>query len=48
MTKMQRSLSFEEDLWAKIDKRRGEIPRSRFIAKIVADSLVSVKNKGVT
>jgi metal-responsive CopG/Arc/MetJ family transcriptional regulator len=42
---MLKSISLKEDLWAKIDKRRGEMPRSRFVAKLLADSLASVKKK---
>jgi len=29
----------EESLWSKIDRKRGDLPRSRFIARILADSL---------
>lgn len=35
----QKTISLEDELWTKIDHNRGDISRSRFIAKILADSL---------
>jgi len=36
-------MTFEEDTWQKVDKLRGEIPRSRFLEKIVVLNL-GIKN----
>ena len=44
---IQRSISMKKHLWMEIDKQRGDIPRSRFIARILADSLENLaKNRG--
>ena len=37
--KTARTMTFEEMLWQKIDVIRGDIPRSRFIEKIIIDTL---------
>ena len=42
--KTARTMTFEEALWQKIDVVRGDIPRSRFIEKIVINTLVTQKN----
>lgn len=34
--KQIRSISFEENLWSKIDEKRGDVPRSRFLEKIIS------------
>lgn len=41
--KTQRSLTFDESTWLSIDDIRGEIPRSRFIEKIVKKSIQNVE-----
>ena len=35
----QKSLSLDRELWSEIDKKRGDVSRSRFIAKILAEIL---------
>jgi len=42
---IQKSISLHEDLWGKIDKKRGDISRSRFIAKILVDSIDFPSNR---
>jgi len=37
--KTPRSMTFEEDTWKKIDSVRGDVPRSRFLEKIVIGKL---------
>ncbi len=44
MQNMQRFISFDQELWADIDKQRGDVSRSRFIAKILADIFDTPKN----
>ena len=39
--KQIRSISFEGNLWSRIDKLRGDVPRSRFIEKIIFNDLKS-------
>jgi hypothetical protein len=39
MTRVPKSLTFTIELWEKIDSDRGEIPRSRFVEKIIRRSL---------
>lgn len=39
----QKTISIPQDLWSEIDQRRGDIPRSRFIARILADALRTSK-----
>ncbi len=38
MVRVPKSLTFTIELWEKIDNNRGEIPRSRFVEKIVRRS----------
>ncbi len=40
---VQKTLSFQHELWSKIDKQRGD--GSRFIAKILAEMLDTSKDK---
>lgn len=40
----QKSISLDEKLWLEIDNRRGDIPRSRFIATILTESIKFCKN----
>ena len=42
---LQHSLSFDQKLWSEIDKKRGDVSRSRFLASIVAEVLDASKNK---
>ena len=37
--KQIRSVSFEENLWSKIDEKRGDVPRSRFLERIVSERI---------
>ncbi len=39
MARIPKSLTFTIELWQKIDNNRGDIPRSRFVEKIVRRSL---------
>jgi len=39
MTRVPKSLTFTIELWQEIDSNRGDIPRSRFVEKIVLRSL---------
>ena len=36
----QRTISLPENFWDEIDKKRGDVNRSRFVARILADSIV--------
>ena len=45
MTNTQKTISFDQELWSKIDKQKGDISRSRFVAKIITERLVSCKNE---
>ena len=36
---IQKSISFEEMLWMQIDQKKGDISRSKFLAKIVKKQL---------
>jgi len=47
MQSVQRSISFDQELWSKIDRQRGDVSRSRFIAKILAD-IFDTSKKGST
>jgi len=40
--KTQRSLTFEENIWGQIDELRGDIPRSRFVEKLVIGGLEEI------
>jgi len=35
----QKTISLQNELWKEIDRTRGDVSRSRYIAKILADSL---------
>ena len=39
MTQTQKSISLSEGTWIKIEKMRNDLPRSRFVANIIADGL---------
>lgn len=39
MSRVPKSLTFTIELWEKIDNNRGDVPRSRFVEKIVRKSL---------
>ena len=39
MTRVPKSLTFTIELWEKIDYNRGEIPRSRFVEKIIKQAI---------
>ena len=43
MTKFQRSISLDEKIWAEIDRNRGDVSRSRFLATIVAEAMNASK-----
>ena len=45
MTNIQKTISFDQELWSKIDKQKGDISRSRFVAKIITERLASCKNE---
>ncbi len=42
--KIAKSMTFEKIIWEKIDEIRGDIPRSRFIARIV-ETFLGEKNE---
>ena len=39
MVRVPKSLTFTYELWNKIDIIRGEIPRSRFVEKIIKQAI---------
>jgi len=39
MVRVPKSLTFTIELWEKIDNKRGEIPRSRYVEKIIRQYL---------
>ena len=39
---IQKSLSFENRLWDEIDRKKGDISRSRFVEKIVRSRLKQI------
>ena len=39
MSQIQKSISLNEKKWKQIDLLRGDIPRSRYISKIIAEGL---------
>ena len=39
MSQIQKSISLNEQIWQKIDRIRQDLPRSRFVAKIIAKEL---------
>ncbi len=45
MTKIQKSISLSAELWKKIDEKRGDVSRSRFLATIVAEALDASKKE---
>ena len=45
MQNVQRSISFDQKLWSDIDKKRGDVSRSRFIAIILAEMFDTFKEK---
>ncbi len=45
MSQIQKSISLNENTWKQIDKQKGDITRSRFVAKIIADRLRESKQK---
>jgi len=36
---IQKSISLDERVWFKIEKLRGNLPRSRFVGKIISNEL---------
>jgi len=45
MTNTQKTISFDQELWSKIDKQKGDTSRSRFVAKIIAERLTLQKDE---
>jgi len=43
--KYNRSISFDQELWSKIDKLKGDISRSRFLSKVIAEGLKPLENR---
>ncbi len=39
MSQIQKSISLNEKTWEKIDRLRLDLPRSRFVSRIIAKSL---------
>lgn len=39
MSQIQKSISLDEKTWEKIDRLRIDLPRSRFVARIIAKNL---------
>lgn len=42
----QKTISFDQKLWSKIDKSKGEVARSRYLANILADYFAISKKPG--
>lgn len=45
MNNITKTISFDQELWSKIDKLKGDIPRSRFIARLIADGLSKLEKQ---
>ncbi len=43
--RINNSISLDQELWSKIDQLKGDVSRSRFVSKIIADGLSVLKNK---
>jgi len=48
MNQIQKSISLDQKLWEEIDKKKGDVSRSRFLATIVAEVLDASKNEKST
>jgi len=44
MSQIQKSISLNENTWKQIDKQKGDITRSRFVAKIIAEGIKKIEN----
>jgi len=42
MSQIQKSISLDENTWEMVDKQRGDITRSRFVSKIIAEGLTKL------
>lgn len=45
MNQIQKSISLDQKLWEEIDKKKGDVSRSRFLATIVAKALDASENE---
>jgi len=43
--KINRSVSLEFDLWKKLDELKGDVPRSKFLSKIIVNGLKVLENR---
>jgi hypothetical protein len=45
MNNTTKTISFDQELWLKIDKLKGDVPRSRFVARLIADGLSKLETQ---
>jgi metal-responsive CopG/Arc/MetJ family transcriptional regulator len=44
MSQIQKSISLDEKIWEKIDQIRDDLPRSRFVARIITERLQTLED----
>ncbi|CDI04943.1 hypothetical protein [Candidatus Nitrosotenuis uzonensis] len=46
MSQIQKSISLDENTWQQIDQLRSDLPRSRFVARIITEKLKTTEDSG--